>query len=150
MIRNPAKFHAWPPASFDGVFDWDFLKPAFLGTKIMPMDLDATIERGGHFLGFETKEPGTPIPQGQAITLTKMWASGWTIMHIDGKTPETIQGLCIYWEGGYDLSSDEMVGSRPVAKCGANFVVFQARRWFCRASGWPVPTWEEWTREFAA
>lgn len=38
MIVFPERFKQASPAGFDGVFDWDFLEPAFGGTKIMPMD----------------------------------------------------------------------------------------------------------------
>ena len=31
-------------ANNDGIFDWDFLKPAFEGSNIMPMDIDGIVE----------------------------------------------------------------------------------------------------------
>ena len=50
MIVFPERFKQASPAGFDGVFDWDFLEPAFGGTKIMPMDIDAVVERKGRIL----------------------------------------------------------------------------------------------------
>ena len=64
MIRNRLLFDADPPAGFDGVFFWDFLKGAF--DQCEPMDLDAVVERRGHLLTFETKEPWTHVPSASA------------------------------------------------------------------------------------
>lgn len=61
-IKYPKAFDGFPPAGFDGIFDWDFLKPAFGGTKIEPMDIDAFVERHGEILMFETKTLGKEIP----------------------------------------------------------------------------------------
>ena len=69
MLKNYEKFNTWLPALFDGQFHWDFLKPAFKDTKIMPMDFDAVVERYGKFLIFETKSKGKQIDLGQKITL---------------------------------------------------------------------------------
>ena len=71
MILYPERFQQAEPAGFDGVFDWDFLLPAFYKTKIQPMDIDAVVERRGKILLFETKEPGKDIPLGQKITLER-------------------------------------------------------------------------------
>jgi hypothetical protein len=133
------------PASFDGEFPWDFLKPAFNGTKIMPMDLDAVIERNGHILCFETKIDGKEIDRGQRITLTAFWKKGCTIFVVRGKTPETITGMSIYWEGRYSAGSE--VGAIPCTDCSWDDVLFQTRRWYCRSSEIAVPTRDEWDRE---
>jgi len=74
------------PYAFDGVFDWSWLEGCFGDTKIMPMDIDGIIERKGHFLVFETKEKGKPIPQGQKILLRALYDTGcFTICILWGK-----------------------------------------------------------------
>jgi|SRR5262245_19671536 len=72
MLKYEDGFHRNPPAGFDGVFDWDFLKAAWNGTKVEPMDFDAVVERGGRFLTFETKDPGVPLKDGQRFTLERV------------------------------------------------------------------------------
>lgn len=142
MIHSPARFSQWLPALFDGEFSWDFLDPAWMGTKIKPMDFDAVIERHGHRLIFETKAPNTPLQIGQVITLTNEWKLGATIFHLEGKTPETIEKMAVYPEGGYE--DRRKFGCIPLKSCGWPDVLFRARRWFCWASGSPIPTREEW------
>lgn len=116
-----------------------------MDTKIQPMDLDAVIERNGHFLIHETKTPGKRIEEGQIITLTEFWRKNFTIFHVEGKTPETICGLVCYWEGKYDPLIK--VGDLESAKADWQDVLFQTRRWFCCASGIAVPTRQEWDRQ---
>jgi len=70
-LYNEDAFQRSPSAGFDGIWDWDFLKGAF-GPTIMPMDIDALVERRGHFVIFETKKTGVEIPQGQKIALGKL------------------------------------------------------------------------------
>lgn len=96
MIKYPKTFTAATPANFDGVFDWDFLLPAFAGTKIQPMDLDSVVERKGHVLIFETKGKGVPIPRGQEITLESLIKIGKgkiVVFIIYGKTAGTINRM---------------------------------------------------------
>ena len=94
-ILYPKRFQEAAPAGFDGVFDWDFLKPAWKPTKIEPMDLDAVIERRMQFLVFETKAAGKSIPEGQQITLENLIRTGFfTVIVLRGKTAATISG----WE----------------------------------------------------
>jgi len=71
MIKSINVFQSNPPAQFDGVFNWDFLKGAF-GPRIEPMDFDGVVERNGYFLIFETKTPGTLVPDGQTITFENL------------------------------------------------------------------------------
>ena len=85
MILYQDRFNQARPAGFDGVFEWDFLKGAF-GLKIMPMDIDAMVERGGNFLVFETKDVGVPVPVGQQITLNALHKTGlFSILFVYGK-----------------------------------------------------------------
>ena len=81
------------PAGYDGIFHWDWTKGCFGNTNITPMDLDALVERRGHFLVFETKEIGVPIPEGPRRALKALHAEGnKTILIIYGKkTPETAE-----------------------------------------------------------
>ena len=99
-IVYPKRFHEALPAGFDGVFEWDFLMPAFEPTKIQPMDLDALVERRMRFLGFETKSGDVPIPKGQQITLENLVRTGFfTIIVIRGKTAEAIKGWEVWYWG---------------------------------------------------
>lgn len=150
MIHNLPRFRQWLPAGFDGEFAWDFLIPAFQlpigqdnkATKIEPMDLDATVERNGHFLIFETKSDGKPIPLGQQITLGQLWKDGnKTIVHLEGKTSEEITGCALYAEGRWQVDID--VGSKPMKPCDYGDVQYLARRWFCFADGKSVESREE-------
>lgn len=147
MLHSRDRFRQWLPALFDGEFQWDFLKPAFNGTKIMPMDFDAVIERHGHVLIFETKTDGKDIEQGQRITLTDQWRKGATIFVVRGKTAETITGIACYWEGAH--RNGQNVGDLPLKNCKWDDVLYQTRRWFCRASVPPLPSpsREEWDIE---
>jgi hypothetical protein len=142
MIHSRRRFEQWLPAGFDGEFDWDFLKMAFTGTKIEPMDLDAVVERNGHFLVFETKDTGKGVPIGQAITLRTAWRKGFTVIHVEGKTAPEISGFAVYSEWDEDKSCD--FGSRPLKKGNSVDLLYTTRAWFCRASGMKVPTRKEW------
>lgn len=137
MIHNESRFAHWLPAGFDGKFDWDFLLPAWAGTKVEPMDFDAVVERRRHFLIFETKIPGKDIPQGQAITLTEMWRRpNVTIMQIAGKSPNEITGYAMYAETEKDKSC--RVGDRVLVDACADDVVARAHAWFVWATDNPV------------
>ena len=99
MIRNRRIFDDCLPAGFDGVFMWDFLKPAWAGTKIEPMDIDAHVERYGAHLLFETKEPGADVPEGQRIAL-KAFASRPRISVVHcAKRAEQINGFAVWAHG---------------------------------------------------
>jgi hypothetical protein len=144
-IYNHKKFASWLPALFDGQFHWDFLRPAFNGTKIMPMDFDAVVERRGKMLVFETKEPGKDIDKGQRITLTTQWKTGATIFVLSGKKPEEINGMAVYAGTQYEPSVE--VGDKPLQPCDAFDVVYRVRCWFCWASGYPVPSRKDWDNQ---
>jgi len=127
-LYSETNFNKDKPAGFDGIFSWDFLKPAFQGTKIEPMDLDAVVERNGHVLVFETKDSGKEIPYGQKITLKTLWFLGCTIFHVSGKCPNTIDGLAIYYEGKY--SKDVNIGDKKLVPCDYRYVIYRASCWF--------------------
>lgn len=145
MLHSRDRFNQWQPALFDGEFDWDFLSAAFQPTRIMPMDFDAVIERNGHVLIFETKAPGTALQTGQILTLTNEWRRGSTIFHVEGKTPPTISKLASYWEGA--CKNGTQFGSVPLRNADYADLLFQVRRWFCRANDKTPPTREEWDLE---
>ena len=96
-ILYPKRFHAAKSAGFDGVFEWDFLLPAFreVNELITPMDFDCVVERKRHFLIYETKDLDVPIPQGQTITLENVThPKDFTVITLQGKTAQEICG----WE----------------------------------------------------
>jgi len=101
-IKYPDTFIRTAPEAFDGLFDWSWTQGCF-GTKrdgtpsrITPMDIDAIIERKGHFLVFETKGIGVPVPDGQMYMLQAMYRRGRaTILFIQGKiNPEKAMVWC--------------------------------------------------------
>jgi len=145
MLHSRQRFESWLPALFDGEFHWDFLKPAFKDTKIMPMDFDAVVERRGHVLIFETKIAGKGIDIGQAITLTTAWKKGATIIQLEGKSPEDITSYALYSE--IEENKNIKVGDKQLNPCDAFDIIYIVRRWFCWASGSDKPSREEWDRQ---
>jgi hypothetical protein len=103
MIRNEDYFNAMLPAGFDGVFDWDFIQ--WRG-KIKPMDIDAIVERKGHFIIFETKRlDNIEIPIGQKITLKTLHElKNFTIIILHGKSGDEISKIVAYPEGGKGMA----------------------------------------------
>ena len=87
-LYNKTVFELCPAMGFDGIFDWDWTKGC-LGTQhITPMDIDGLTERKGNFLLFETKNKGNPIPQGQWITICKLYELGcFTVVFCDKTNP---------------------------------------------------------------
>jgi len=127
MIIYPDRFKEAKPAGFDGVFDWDFLLPAFSGTKIQPMDIDAVVERRGCVLLFEAKDPCKTIPKGQEITLETLLTLGRGRIHlmiIYGKTPDTISAM---EEWGFKNGA---VTKGKREECNAEFVLQRVTDWF--------------------
>ncbi len=130
-INYPERFAKSQPAGFDGVFDWDFLKPAFAPTKIEPMDLDAIVERNGRFLVFETKSQEKPIPQGQVITLEQLAKTRlFTIIILRCKTQADIRG----WECWF-CKSNRVV--KRWCDGDANELMLFVKRWFDKANATP-------------
>lgn len=142
-LHTPQRFHEFPPAGFDGLFDWDFLMPAFAGSNARPSDIDSMIERRGHLLFFETKKPGVIVPEGQKIALRSLWRLGRvSIMHIEGKNLLEVSGLSVYSE--LENHKRDLVGDRPLQAADGWDLLFLTRRWFCRMSGWHRPSRAEW------
>lgn len=123
MILNLESFTDALPAGYDGIFDWDYLLPAWSGTGCRPMDVDAMIERGGAFLLFETKAPGKDIPEGQARAL---WAlaqlPGVTVIHCAKRAADV---------DGFDVWSR---GRATWHRGDADALIAFCRKWFLRAS----------------
>ena len=114
------------PAGFDGEFDWDFLLPAFKGTKITPMDLDAVIERRGHVLILETKSPGKDVPMGQRITLetlVKIGAGKIKVYFIYGKNAAEIEGFEEWYYLGNKVIKSEYIN------CDSNYIINMVSAW---------------------
>lgn len=102
-IKNPYGFMRSPAAQSDGVMHYDWINRAFNDpeygdvTRITAMDLDALLERCGHFCVFESKDEGVEIPKGQEITLQRLWLRGdHTIFIVVGKSSPKL--LKMYWE----------------------------------------------------
>ena len=154
-IRNKDKFGEWLPAGFDGQFHWDFLFPAFrvpftdgngMSPAFQPMDIDSVVERKGHLIIFETKEPGKAIDKGQQITLQTIWRKGATIVHLSGKSPIDICGMAVYGEREPDKTIP--VGSKPLVPCDFTDVVFLMRQWMCWVNEDPIPRREDWENDW--
>jgi hypothetical protein len=129
-VLHPKAFQRSPAAGFDGIFDWDFLKPAFEGTRIEPMDFDAVVERRGHFLCFETKEGFKPIPRGQELTLqSAVLAGNWTIIVLRAKRAADIED----WDVWYRGRAGGRLEKRHIEGNSDDLVEF-VRRWFLKAS----------------
>jgi hypothetical protein len=132
MIRDKDKFDQKRPAGYDGHFDWDFLKPAWGGTKIEPMDIDGMVERNGRFLKFETKNPLAEMPLGQEIALRRLVILGKGKIHLMvlyGKNEKSIEGMEEwFWKAGEDGKPGKfMVTKTP---CDADYVVNRCTQWF--------------------
>jgi hypothetical protein len=126
MIRSMSAFADALPAGFDGVFLWDFLRSAWGGTKIQPMDFDCVVERCGHFLAFETKAPGVPIPEGQQITFDALVRDPhWTVVYC-AKRPEDICG----WDVQTRFGRNHFTGDAAALRswCALWFIHVSARR----------------------
>lgn len=126
MIKYPKKFRQSISAGFDGIFDWDFLLPAFVGTKIEPMDIDAIIERHGKFLIIETKTPGKKIPEGQEITLKSLLQLGKgyiCIFILYGKMADAINEI-----EEWTLHNGKINIERT--QCDSDYVVRRVTTWF--------------------
>ena len=145
MIKNPERFFEWPPAGWDGEFVWDFLDPAWAEIpKAGLMDIDATFERNGHLLYFETKMPGKEISAGQKRTLTEAWKRyKTTVVVVYGKCPKTIEAFRFYDEHEYIHGGYE-VGDLPLWPGDWRDLLYEVRKWFCRAHEMDEPTREDW------
>lgn len=99
---NKDGFLESPPAGFDGIFDWAFLRGA-LPRGIMPMDIDANIECNNNFLWFETKRPDIEIPKGQRLALKAHWENGHTVIVTWGKSPQKFVKAVIYGPDGQPM-----------------------------------------------
>ena len=129
-IIYPRAFERSQAAGFDGVFEWDFLKPAFAPTKIMPMDFDAVVERRARFLCFETKSGIMPIPEAQVTTLKNTVMTGpWTVIILRGKTAEEIDGWDVWYRGRKSGTFEQRHQEGD-----SNVLVEFTRRWFEKAS----------------
>ena len=132
-IHSPRRFREAPAAGFDGVFDWDFILPAFRPTNIKPMDFDGVVERGGQFLVFETKaHEGCEVPRGQKLTLEAAVRTGFfTVVFLYGKTLRDVDTV-----GWFDIwrttTKGEFTTEHVVG--GSAEVVDFTRRWFEWAS----------------
>lgn len=141
-----AAFLRWPPDGFDGQYHWGFLDPCWKPTDIKPMDIDLIVERNGKFLIHETKQPGKSIPEGQRITLTRLWSmKSFSIIHVEGKSKDAITATATYWPWTYKPGLH--VGELPLKPCDALGLIFATRQWFCWADGLPIPTREQWDEE---
>lgn len=164
MLLHKSAFDTWLPALFDGQFHWDFLLPAWIGTRIEPMDvdaqftidgdgnvsdeahdIDAKIERRSHRLIFETKMPGRKIDKGPRITLTEEWKIGATVLFLAGKTAEQIKGYAVYREGQY---AGKSIPEKPELTPGDAFdVIYLCRKWFLWSQGLPCPNRNDWDNQ---
>lgn len=99
-LYNQKIFEERPASGFDGFFDWDWTKGCLGANFITPMDIDGITERKGHFLIFETKGVGNPIPAGQFYTLQALYRLGcFTVVFCDKVNPPT--QMSVWTEPGF-------------------------------------------------
>jgi hypothetical protein len=127
-ILYPDRFRQAKPAAYDGEFDWDFLLPAFRGTKVEPMDWDGVVERRSRFLVFETKPPDKDVPDGQRITLETAVKTGWfTVIVTYGKNQFEIERFEVWTLRNGAVHKKQYSG-------GADRLLAVTSDWFDRAS----------------
>ncbi len=121
-------------------FDWDFMDYAFFPTRIKPMDIDGVVERNGRFLVFETKSDNLKLyigtdkemKDGQSRmyrALLDLKKGFVTIFFIEGKTPDTMKSLTMYY-----YLKDEL-NIKEIKPCTFIDIAYWTYRWFCRANG---------------
>jgi hypothetical protein len=142
MLKHNETFNQYPPAGFDGLVMWDYLKPAWhregAMKQIEPMDIDCLVERKKWFLAFETKAPGKKMDQGQEITLAnllKVMPAKRLHLVECAKRPEDIDG----WWVSFRSTNGKIVRKRYEGDASA-FLAW-CRRWFewADADGQYVP-----------
>lgn len=99
-VKNPKSFidsqwsitcpHCGEIIGYDGAFFWKWIIEAIKEinpkSNISPMDFDGVVERKGHYLICETKDPNKPISNGQNLTLNNLCnAKSFSIVKIWGK-----------------------------------------------------------------
>ncbi len=132
-VLYPEAFSRSPAAGFDGLFEWDFLFPAFEYVRsdgatrhCKPMDFDAVVERGGRFLVFETKEGDAPIPGAQVQALERAVLTGhFLVIILRAKTPEPVTGWDVW-----ALSAKTGLMVKQHREGDANALVRFCRNWF--------------------
>lgn len=71
------------------IWDWQEVDDCLPG-KICVSDIDGAVERKGHFLLFETKQPGARMPRGQRIMYSKfLQMNSFTLVELWGKKSNT-------------------------------------------------------------
>jgi len=122
-IYNKEAFEDGLPAGFDGYFHWEWTKGCFGATNIKPMDFDGVVERSGHFLVFETKKQGIPVPDAQMRALMAAVKTGYfTVMIMWGK--KTPGKIIVLHPGGKQEEYYGVEAARGIVK-----------RWFAYANG---------------
>lgn len=137
-VKFPDTFSKSTPPWADGVLYWNWIEEAFRDTKIKPMDFDAVVERNGHFLIIESKNPGVDIPQGQMITLEHLWQLGrFTIFFVWGKV--NVMGMYIWWPPNSNAYRQSISHVTPDI---ATRYVYQWRQCAEGKLDWPIkPNW---------
>lgn len=117
MIKFPRAFYANQPAQFDGVFElWDLLDAAWIDPNDpyydperppQLSDVDALIERAGHFLGFETKDPTAKISRGQQRKINAIvYDPRWTFIHCAKRPADVREWRVQTWIGDRVIQGD--------------------------------------------
>jgi hypothetical protein len=130
-IHSRQTFDEEAPAGFDGLFDWDYLIPAFqqaTGRRIQPMDIDAHVEVGGHHLVIETKREGVDVPEGQRRALLALWAKGFaTVVFLWGKSEPMVAE--VYYPSGTRQTIGTKAGPSPFTKKQIFDLCFRWAKW---------------------
>jgi hypothetical protein len=128
MIRSTAAFHEAPPANFDGVFLWDYLKPAWKDDKrnlIEPTDFDAVVHKNNNFLVFETKDPGVLVSRGQMIAFRDLVLDRRFTVVFCAKRSEDVNGWDVMTRNGTIHMEGNAADLRSWCAC-----------WFIHATQW--------------
>ncbi len=110
-------------------WDWTALNGCFAPTRIRVSDIDGIVERHGEFLWIETKYPGEPIEEGQAIMHAAAAATGrFTILLIWGEPNHPIKYTLTHGAASENGLVNTMAEIATVV-----------RRWFIWAEGKATP-----------
>ena len=116
-----------PELFINGFWDWGILKGCFGSTHIEPTDVDGLVERNGHFLVIETKNPDVLLKKEQVITFTNLIKTKkFTVIVVWGKKDKP-EEMMIYYPS-YELYNH--IGWVGKKKANLNDFRSVVKKWF--------------------